>query len=110
MVSKWLVEDDPKLVRRFGKLLEECGELTSVAARCIIQGVNDVDPSSKRFNRDRLIDEMADVLAQIQCTITLICPEVLESILIRKAQKMEQMAEWERLCNGHAEANEAAQP
>jgi hypothetical protein len=48
-----------------GKLAEEAGELAARAARCIIHGLNERDPDSRRTNRVELEREMSDVLAAI---------------------------------------------
>lgn len=95
-MSKWIPTTDLMALRRFGKLGEELAELQAVAARCIIQGIDEIDPASKKMNRDRLWMEMADVLAQIDCCIAAFnidrgCVE------FRRAEKVRQMAEWESL-------------
>lgn len=90
----WVPTTDLKLLRRFGKLIEELGELSTVAGRCIIQGIDEIDPSSGKVNRQRLEEELADVLAQ--CSVTI---EVLrlssKTIWPRVGKKERQMAEWE---------------
>lgn len=94
MMDKWIPTTDSKLLRRLGKLLEELGELQAVAARCITQGINEIDPASGEINNNRLHKELADVLAQIEC-----CIQILRLnrnfIDIRRDVKIGQMAEWE---------------
>lgn len=97
-MNQWTPITDKRLLRRFGKLLEELGECTEAAARCIIQGPEEIDPKTLRKNIDRLADEMADVHAQIVCTI-----EALNlnqrAMHARVTEKVERMDEWEKLCN-----------
>lgn len=95
-MSKWIPITDLRLLRRFGKLAEELAELQSVVARCIIQGVDEVDPSSGRTNRERITDEVADVLAQCDLTISELGLD-FAAIRARVHEKKRQMAEWESL-------------
>jgi NTP pyrophosphatase (non-canonical NTP hydrolase) len=93
-MQKWEVESDPRTLRRLGKLIEELGELSNVAGRCVIQGIDEVDPGTQKVNRQRLSDEIADVLAQCVCAIKdfgLNGSEIDE----RAAKKIDQMHEWE---------------
>jgi NTP pyrophosphatase (non-canonical NTP hydrolase) len=95
-MNRWIPTNDPLVLRRFGKLSEELGELQAVAARCIIQGVDEVDPSTGKTNRQRLVDEIADVQAQIGCTV--LAFDLNQTYIARRtAEKMHQMAEWEAL-------------
>lgn len=96
MTRKWQVTTDRKLLRRMGKLCEELGELSAVAARVIIQGIDEVDPSSGKRNRQRLEEELADVQAQIGCTVATLQLDQAH-MGKRTAAKMQQMGEWELL-------------
>ena len=95
-MNKWQVTTDPLTLRRLGKLGEELGELANVASRCIIQGVDATDPGTGKVNRQRLLDELADVAAQIDCTIAAFG---LDDAYFdnRRLLKRAQMAEWEAL-------------
>lgn len=93
-MNKWTPTQDPLMLRRMGKLIEELGELTNVAARCIIQGIDKVDPGTGRVNLDRLEDELADVMAQCQMTINILSLNGAK-ICTRKLDKERQMREWE---------------
>lgn len=52
-------------LKHLGKLGEECGELSQVVCRCIIQGIDEKDPTQNQTNRKWLEKEIADVLANI---------------------------------------------
>ena len=95
-ITKWVPTTDLMTLRRFGKMLEELGELTEVASRCIIQGIDELDPSTQRYNRVRLIDEIADVYAQLDETIDAF---MLNRTYIekRRAAKRAYMQEWEEM-------------
>lgn len=95
-VTKWVPTTDLMTLRRFGKLLEELGELTEVASRCIIQGIDELDPSTQRMNRVRLVDEIADVYAQLDETIEAFD---LNKFYIekRREKKRMYMQEWEEM-------------
>lgn len=95
-MNKWQVTTDPLTLRRLGKLGEELGELANVASRCIIQGIDATDPGTGKVNRQRLLDELADVAAQIDCTIAAFG---LDDTYFdkRRLLKRAQMAEWEAL-------------
>ena len=58
-----------QVLRRLGKLGEGLGVLAAAASRCLTQGVNEADPGTGWMNRERLQDEIADVLAQCYCTV-----------------------------------------
>lgn len=96
-ITKWNVETDAKTLRRLGKLGEELGELSGVVARCVIQGIEEIDPGSGKTNRKRMEEEIADVLAQ--------CDLAMEHFNLpwlpiheRVKDKKKQTQEWEDLC------------
>lgn len=95
-MNKWTPTTDLRTLRRLGKLQEELGELQAVVARCIIQGIEEVDPASGKTNRVRLTHEAADVLAQLGLTREQFNLDE-EVIFSRVASKTRQMAEWEAL-------------
>lgn len=95
-LSKWIPTTDLMTLRRAGKFIEEGGESIAVAARVIIQGIDEVDPGSGKTNRQRLMDELADVQAQIGCTV--LAFDLDQDYMARRtAEKMRQMAEWEAM-------------
>lgn len=95
-MSKWTPTTDLMMLRRMGKLNEELAELSCVAARCIIQGIDETDPSSGKVNRQRLEDEIADVIAQCEVTINslkLNGAYICERVELKKSL----MQEWEAM-------------
>lgn len=95
-LSKWTPTTDLMMLRRMGKLIEELGELSNVAARCIIQGIDEIDPGTGKENRLRLEHEIADVIAQCSTTIKMLKLDS-QSITDRAVAKEAQMAEWEAM-------------
>lgn len=57
-------------LKHLGKLAEECGELSSAISRCIIQGVYEKEPETKKQNKQWLTEEIADVFANINLVIS----------------------------------------
>lgn len=98
-LTKWHHTTNSTEIRRFGKLLEECGELVNVAARCIIQGIDEIDPGTGRVNRARLEDELADVSAQVVATVDMLDLD-FEQIQARAFTKLDLMREWEAMYDG----------
>lgn len=62
-INPWHPEADPVRLAALGKLAEELTEAASRVSRCIIQGIDELDPESGRSNRDELGREMADIRA-----------------------------------------------
>ena len=96
MTSKWIPTTNLAMLRRMGKLGEELGELQAVAARCIIQGIDEIDPASNLPNRVRLTDEIADVYAQLDVTMTMLDLD-RQVIQQRRERKTGYMREWEAM-------------
>lgn len=67
-VNPWHPISNKTDLKILGKLLEELGELTAAASRCLIQGVNATEPTTDKLNSLWLQDEIADVLAGIEIT------------------------------------------
>lgn len=67
--SKWIPTTDLLDLAVLGKLAEECGELSSIIARCIIQGPDENDPESNKPNLQALMEEIADVRAMSELAI-----------------------------------------
>lgn len=64
-MNPWRPMADPVDLKHMGKLLEEVNELGSATARCLIQGINEVEPTTKKLNKLWLEEEVADVIANI---------------------------------------------
>lgn len=95
-MQPWKPDDNPHQARRIGKTAEEVAELGAVLARISIQGMDAIDPSSGKTNKRRLMEEMADVEAQIACNKrALFNEDELAVMNVRKVMKITQMAEWE---------------
>jgi hypothetical protein len=95
-MNPWRPDDNPRQARRLGKTLEEAGELVSVLGRISIQGIDAIDPSSGKTNRQRFLDETADVMAQCTANMyTVMSDEERDYVRDRILVKRRQMAEWE---------------
>lgn len=101
-LTKWTPTTNLKMLRRMGKLSEELAECNSVAARCIIQGIDEVDPGSQKVNRQRLTEEIADVMAQCRVTIKALGLDH-RFIGTRIDMKESQMEEWEGMFSDNPE-------
>jgi NTP pyrophosphatase (non-canonical NTP hydrolase) len=60
--SKWVPCTDLRTLAALGKLAEECGELSAIIARCIIQGPDGKNPETSEINCNDLEKEIADVV------------------------------------------------
>jgi NTP pyrophosphatase (non-canonical NTP hydrolase) len=80
--------------RRAGKTLEELGELVAVLARLQIQAIDDIDLGSGKTNRQRLLEEIADVYAQLDLTFASFNLD-FDALYDRISRKKELMFEWE---------------
>ena len=63
-VSSWEPTTDVVELALLGKLIEECSELTKIAARCVMRGLDDVDDDGIS-NGWALLTELGDVQARI---------------------------------------------
>lgn len=93
-MNPWVATLTPHQARRVGKSIEELGELMGVLGRIQIQGLDEIDPSSGKTNRQRLHEETADVIAQINCNLGAFGMPT-EYINERAEIKEAQMDEWE---------------
>lgn len=62
-MNPWQPIKDSFKLALLGKLIEELGELTAASGRCIIQGIDEVQPVTQKLNREWLGEEIADVIA-----------------------------------------------
>lgn len=93
-MSPWHVTTDPRMLRRMGKTTEEASELLAVCGRIVIQGIDEIDPSSGKTNRQRFIEEAADTYAQLDLTLKYLGAS-FPLVLDRVEKKKQQMADWE---------------
>lgn len=94
-MNPWTPDTNPQQGRRIGKTNEEVNELGSVLARISIQGIDEIDPSSGKTNRQRMWEESADVVAQIECNQEFFKDFSQELFRKRVEAKKLQMAQWE---------------
>ena len=64
--SDWRRELSERRNALLGKLGEEASELSARCFRSMIQGLDSIDPDTKRTNLSELQDEIADVCAQLK--------------------------------------------
>jgi NTP pyrophosphatase (non-canonical NTP hydrolase) len=103
-MTKWVPTTNLLELRRLGKMGEESGELSAAVSRCIIQGLDGVDPKNGKINRQWLEEEMGDVLAQIRvCIVKLRLNE--DGIMARAMEKQRQQEEWEAMFGGAHHVN-----
>lgn len=93
LVSPWRSMTRPVDLKHMGKLLEELGELTAAAARCVIQGVDEREPVTGKPNRAWLEEELADVLASIRLVTTHFHLDQLR-MQARTKEKIERLRAW----------------
>lgn len=62
----WHPMSDPIDLMYMGKLAEELNECGAATVRCMLQGIDECEPSTKEVNRDWLIKEIADVICNVE--------------------------------------------
>lgn len=65
-ITLWKPEPDVLIHQGLGKACEESGELTKILARCLIQGIDGIDPETAKPNRQALFEEIADIDAAVR--------------------------------------------
>lgn len=65
-LNPWRPTQDLLQLAVLGKAIEESAELICALARCVIQGIDECEPVSRKPNRDWLREEMADTEACLQ--------------------------------------------
>ena len=68
-ISPWVPMTRPIDLKHIGKLIEELGELQAALARCLVQGIDESEPTSGKLNRSWLREEISDVLAGIELCV-----------------------------------------
>ena len=69
-MNPWRPMSRPIDLKLLGKLAEELSEAGAAVARCLIQGIGECEPVTRKPNKQWLEDEMADVVASagLVCT------------------------------------------
>lgn len=92
-LNPWHPMSDPKDLKHLGKLSEELGECSAATARCLIQGIDEREPTTGKLNREWLEDEMADVAANMELVAERFGLDV-ERIKARRADKIVRLRTW----------------
>lgn len=100
-ITAWMPEQDRHRLAVLGKLAEECSELSARAVRCVLQGLDEVDPDTGRANRVEMEREIADVMACIEQAMKRLGITVMYQ---RQADKSAGFDHWHDLIEeaGHA--------
>jgi NTP pyrophosphatase (non-canonical NTP hydrolase) len=79
-----------------GKLGEELGELSAAVSRCIIQGIDEAEPTTGKINRQWLEEEIADVHAGL---VIILEHYKLNNLFIlnRSVQKINTLRAWHKM-------------
>lgn len=93
-ISPWRPEQDLIRLATLGKLAEELAEASQRVARCIIHGIDEIDPDTGRSNRAELERELADVKA---CIMVAQDTLPLQLSLDRRITKREGFERWHRM-------------
>lgn len=95
-MNSWHPIKDSTDLKTLGKLGEECGELSAIVSRCIIQGVQEQEPVTRKYNNVALEQEIADVQANIDLVIQRFSLDT-NFIAKRRAEKKEKLLIWHRM-------------
>jgi hypothetical protein len=95
-MNPWEPISNPLTLKHLGKLGEECGELSSAVSRCIIQGIRATEPTSGKPNDVWLMEEIADVLANINLVVAHLGLSN-HFISVRKTEKMAKLRAWHQM-------------
>ena len=95
-INPWVPMTRPIDLKHLGKLAEEANELGAAIARCVIQGIDEKEPTTGKPNRDWLRDEIADVIANIELVITHFDLDVV-AIDARATRKSDGLRQWHHM-------------
>ncbi len=93
-ITLWKPEPDVIIHQALGKACEEASELANILARCMIQGLDQSEPSTGKPNRKALSDEISDLDAAVQWLRELIGDEYDEE---RTDRKLRGFRHWQRM-------------
>lgn len=95
-MNPWHPITDSVDLKHLGKLNEELSECGAAVSRVIIQGLNEVEPTTRKPNREWLEEEIADVEANIE-----LCKRRFELdrefIRNRKDSKIQRLETWHEM-------------
>jgi hypothetical protein len=97
----WIPMSNPTDIKVLGKALEEAGEVISAMARCLIQGIDETEPSTGVLNREWLTKEIADAA----CTSGLVARHFdlnMSAINTRIAIKQNHLQKWFAMLDGNS--------
>lgn len=94
--SPWQPMSDPVDLKHLGKFGEELNECGAAVARCIIQGIDECEPTTGKSNREWLEDEIADILAGAELCVHRFRLD-MNRIEIRRNRKMVHLRKWHNM-------------
>lgn len=93
----WHPETNPVLLKTLGKALEELGELSAATARCIIQGADELEPTTGKPNRQWLKEEIIDVMVNLHLVDEYLMLNLMDAEgLARFDRKYAQLKTWHK--------------
>lgn len=92
-MNPWHPITDSVDLKHLGKLGEETNELGTVVSRCIIQGLDGINPTDGKVNKRRLEEELADVIANSELTIDRFKLD-FDFIITRAREKKARLRTW----------------
>lgn len=92
-LNPWRPMSRPIDIKVVGKGLEELGEGVAAWARCLIQGIDEVEPVTKKPNRQWAEEEIADILANLGLMVRHFGMD-LERIEARARRKAGALRTW----------------
>lgn len=95
-LNPWHPMTDPVDLKHLGKLAEELNECGAAVARCIIQGIDEHEPTTAKLNRTWLEEEIADVEANLRLVKQRFNLDE-RHIATRAARKEKHLTEWHAL-------------
>jgi hypothetical protein len=92
-LNPWQPMQRPIDLKHLEKLGEETNELGSAIFRCLMQGIDECEPVTKKPNRQWLQDEIADVLANAELVMEHFGLD-RDQIAERRLRKMKHLRGW----------------
>lgn len=92
-LNPWHPITDPVDLKHLGKLGEETNELGTVVSRCIIQGLDGINPTDGKVNKRWLEEEIADVIGNAELVGERFGLD-WEFIFIRAEEKKRRLRTW----------------